>query len=149
MSDKENNKFSASGLRLFSFQEDTRIGTKIMRHKEIGTIDSWGPFFRISFDLIIHSFPKDEKRTNLLVFRGLRALGLLLILDSSSTARRIVFISMWSRPYQPFFFNVESNHWYNIIIEQKSLNEKVMRLLMMSSSPTQKFYRQLLQLTGK
>ena len=147
MSDKENNKFSASGLRLFSFQEDTRIGTKIMRHKEIGTIDSWGPFFRISFDLIIHSFHKDGQITYLLAFKGLREFGLLLILQS--TARRIVFLNMWSQPYQPFFFNVESNHWYNIIIEQKSLNEKVMRLLMMSSSPTQKFYRQLLQLTGK
>ena len=111
MSDKENNKFSASGLRLFSFQEDTRIGTKIMRDKEIGTIDSWGPFFRISFDLIIHSFHKDEKGTNLLVIKGLREFELLLILQS--TARRIVFLNMWSRPYRPFCFNVESNHWYN------------------------------------
>ena len=102
MSDKENNKFSASGLRLFSFQEDTRIGTKIMRDKEIGTIDSWGPFFRISFDLIIHSFHKDEKGTNLLVIKGLREFELLLILQS--TARRIVFFEYVVSTLSTFLF---------------------------------------------
>ena len=45
------------------------IGTKIQRNKAIGTIDSWGPFFRVSFDLIIHSFRQYEW-TSLLAFRG-------------------------------------------------------------------------------
>ena len=31
------------------------IGTKIQKNKEIGAIETWGPFFQISFDLIIHS----------------------------------------------------------------------------------------------
>ena len=31
------------------------IGTKIRGNKKIGIIETWGPFFRIRFDLIIHS----------------------------------------------------------------------------------------------
>ena len=33
------------------------VGTKIQRNKQIGFIDSLGPFFRVSFDLIIHKYP--------------------------------------------------------------------------------------------
>ena len=46
------------------------IGTKVQKDKEIGTIDSWGPFFRVSFHLIIHSLHPSLQWTSLLAFRG-------------------------------------------------------------------------------
>ena len=35
----------------------SNIGTKILYDRKIGFIDSLGPFFRVSFDLIIHKYP--------------------------------------------------------------------------------------------
>ena len=42
-----------------TFQIDHRlnVGTKVERGKKIAAIDSLGPFFRVSFDLIIHKYP--------------------------------------------------------------------------------------------
>ena len=141
MSDKENNKFSASGLRLFSFQEDTRIGTKIMRDKEIGTIDSWGPFFRVSFDLIINSFHQDEL-SSLLAFRGNGAICdwckigdriPALFLNNKGTGRgregEIQLSNTVENSKDYFHFKIELNHWYNIVIEQNYINGKVLKLI--------------------
>ena len=52
----------------FHVDHSFNIGAKIRLNKEIGTIDSWGPLFRVSFDLIIHSFRQD-KSTGLLAFQ--------------------------------------------------------------------------------
>ena len=59
----------------FHVDHSFNIGAKIQENKQIGTIDSWGPFFRVSFDLIIHSFRRDipEKYdgfSNLFAVRG-------------------------------------------------------------------------------
>ena len=99
----------------------------MQKNKEIGTIDSWGPFFRVSFDLIIHSFHKD-RWTNLLAFRGNGAICQrckhgdripALFLDNELS--HIQFSNNVDNLKDYFFFKIELNHWYKIIIEQKSL----------------------------
>ena len=53
----------------FNIDQSYNIRTKITKGKEIGTIDSWGPYFRISLDLIIHSHAYDGY-SSVLAFRG-------------------------------------------------------------------------------
>ena len=40
-----------------NFHVDHNFGTKVLKDKQIGFIDTWGPFFHFSFDLIIYSHP--------------------------------------------------------------------------------------------
>ena len=104
----------------------------ITRNNEIGAINGpWGPFFRVSFDLIIHSLGGDDW-TSLLAFRGNGA-----ICDKCKVGDRIPFLLLNNKfgyiqfsnnvvnLNDYFFFDIEVNHWYNIIIEQKSVNRKV------------------------
>ena len=103
------------------------FGTKIQSNKEIGTIDSWGPFFRVSFDLIIHSL-RQEEWSSLLAFRGNGA-----ICDNCKIGDRVPVLFLnnkdcviqFSNTVNNLLFDVELNNWYNIIIEQKSVNGKV------------------------
>ena len=53
----------------FHIDHRLNVGTKVERNKQIGTINSLGPFFRISFDLIIHS--QVNEWSNVLLFEGL------------------------------------------------------------------------------
>ena len=53
----------------FPIDHRLNVGTKVERGKKIATIDSLGPFFRISFDLIIHS--QVNEWSNVLLFEGL------------------------------------------------------------------------------
>ena len=96
------------------------IGTKVQNKTKIGTIDSWGPFFRVSFDLMIHSL-LEEGWTSLLAFRGLCCPQAYL--DNKFGV--IQFGNFVNNQYQKTSFRIELNHWYNIIIEQKSVNGKV------------------------
>ena len=48
----------------------TRLAGDIKRNNEIGKIESLGPFFRISFDLIIRSHV-EEKWSNVLLFSAI------------------------------------------------------------------------------
>ena len=106
------------------------IGTKIQENKAIGTIDTWGPFFRVSLDLIIHSLDKNIQETSVISFLHVSVTGKVLplpaiLLHSSG------FLGFWN----DFFGNTDGsrsspfkillNHWYNIIIEQKSVRGKV------------------------
>lgn len=97
------------------------IGTKVQNNKEIGTIDSWGPFFRVSFDLIIHSLHPSHQWTSLLAVGILNeaVFTSLFLLDSSSKI---------TDKDENFQFEIELNRWYNIIIEQKSTRGQVLRL---------------------
>ena len=110
------------------------ITAKILENKEIGTIGSWGPFFRISFDLIIHSLDKDVEWTSLLAFRGNRA-----SCDNCKIGDRVPVMGLLNNSYiqfsntvenvhDYFYFDVQLNHWYRIIIEQKSVNGKVIKV---------------------
>ena len=94
----------------------------VKRNKEIGAINGvWGPFFRISFDLIIHSLDQ-YGFSNVLSFRtmnwwgphphvGLHSTGYLRFLHT------VDFL-------HPVDFVIEKNQWYNIVIEQKLLKRK-------------------------
>ena len=107
------------------------IGTKVQNNKEIGTIDSWGPFFRVSFDLIIHSLHASHGVTSLLAFRGNGAVcdtcefGEFvpdIYLNDSFSKIQVDYLHDYVQ------FEIELNHWYNIIIEQKSPRAQVLRL---------------------
>ena len=52
----------------FHVDHSFNIGTKIQENKQIGTIESWGPLFRVSLDLIIHS--QDGGRSSILSFQS-------------------------------------------------------------------------------
>ena len=90
------------------------------RNKELGVINgTWGPFFRISFDLIIHSFVKGKGKqgwSSVLAFDKKPSVDL-----NKNGELRFFFIK---RKYS-FILDVDLNKWYNICIEQKPNNEKV------------------------
>ena len=46
------------------------LGTKVKRNTQIGTIKSWGPTFRVSVDLIIHSYGSGHHYRNIIAFKG-------------------------------------------------------------------------------
>ena len=45
------------------------LGTKVKRNNQVGTIKSWGPTFRFSVDLIIHSYGGYRYRS-IIAFKG-------------------------------------------------------------------------------
>ena len=115
------------------------IGTKVQNNKEnkeIGTIDSWGPFFRVSFDLIIHSHDdQPEWWSGILSFLGnggtseCYEIGDCIPAVLLTRAGDLEFYStVDDYPSDYFDFQIEINHWYSIVIEQKSDNRKVMKL---------------------
>ena len=125
----------------FHVNHSFNIGTKVQRNKEIGTIDSWGPLFRVSFDLIIHKFRHDTEWSSLLSFRGNGATcdwckigDRVPALFLNNEFGRIQFSNNGENINDYFFFTIEPNHWYNINIEQKSINRKVIKLKRKSSS---------------
>ena len=108
------------------------LGAKIVADKEIGTIDS--PFFRVSFDLIIHSLKLKGQystnsldRSNVLNFMYENDAGKLLEFSFIHLHRSgyLEFSNFDGNINYWFNFNIELSHWYNIIIEQKSVNGKV------------------------
>ena len=111
------------------------IGTKVQKDKEIGTIDSWGPFFRVSFHLIIHSLHPSLQWSSLLNFKGNWAVcpnceygDNVPALYLDNMVGQIWFYNDGENLKDYVLFEIELNHWYNIIIEQKSLIRKVIRL---------------------
>ena len=108
------------------------IGTKIQKDKEIGTIDSWGPLFRVSFDLIIHSFLQDELSSLLAFTRNGSTCDYCNIGDAvpalflHNKYGVIQFSNDIVNQKRKLNFKIELNQWYNIIIEQKPVNGKVM-----------------------
>ena len=114
-----NSSYRNLSWQRFHVDNSFDIGTRIQRNKEIGTIDTWGPFFRISFDLIIYSnHITSDEWSSVLTFSGSapvilfhRTLGLVNIVNKKRLN-----------------FNIELNRWYSIIIEQQSVNGKVIWL---------------------
>ena len=105
------------------------IWNKIERKKEIGTIKSWGPFFRISLDLIIHYHNNDV--SNVLSFKGNGArrpccdFGDRIPIINIRYQQLHFATSVNGKPNHVFDFPFNLNTWYNIIIEQKFLNRRV------------------------
>ena len=148
----------------FYVDHSFNFGTKT-QNKEIGTIDRWGPFYRVSFDLIIHSFQDlgcegsrcPQRWSSLLAFRKNGTLCDLCtqfnsyaldvpefrhqnyeqICDRCDIGDRIpaFFLNNLDRVIRfsnnvdnsehYFDFEIELNHWYNIVFEQNSVNGKV------------------------
>ena len=86
----------------------------------IGNIYTWGPFFRISFDLIVHSLHKEGK--------GKQGWTTILSFDKKPditlNKKGKLKIFFEKRKYN-FALNIDLNKWYNISIEQKNKKEKV------------------------
>ena len=101
----------------------TRLAGDIKRNNEIGNIESLGPFFRISFDLIIRSHV-EEKWSNVLLFSAI---------DDSSCiySDRLPAILLNNHGRLEFFFCdgsplgflINLNTWYQIVVEQKVVVE--------------------------
>ena len=111
------------------------VGYNAQKNNQIGTIDSWGPFFRVSFDLLIHSYENDGDHFSVLAFKGNGGTS-----DCCENGDRIPFITVVSSNQELqlsfansvnqngnyyFFFNINLETWYNIIIEQEYVNRMV------------------------
>ena len=112
-------KTADASYKNFDAGQNFNIGSNIQKNKKIGTIESWGPLFRVSLDLIIHSRHRNEnyERSSVLDFFNAAP---SIYLDKTG------FVTTVDKKI--FHFDIELNHWYNIVIEQKSLNGKVITL---------------------
>ena len=109
----------------FYVDHSFRIGNKIRSNKEIGTIDSWGPFFRVRFDLIIHSLRQDDYWFSVLDFSFKNSIKLPGIFLTRSGVLTVGYSINSFNQFHIVNFNVEINVWYNIVIDLNSVNGKV------------------------
>ena len=109
-------KAADASYKNFDAGQNFDIGSNVKENNKIGTIESWGPLFRVSLDLIIHSRHQDNNYEWSSVLAFLNAAP-SIYLDETGFVTTV--------DNKIFHFNIELNHWYNIIIEQKSLNGKV------------------------
>ena len=108
------------------------IGSNVRRNNQIGTIDSWGPLYRISMEMIIHSHVQDDW-SNVISFKGngetsnYETVGdriPAIVVSKDKSALRITNTVNGNANHH-FYIKIELNHWYNIVIEQKLQNKKV------------------------
>ena len=95
------------------------IGSNVRENNEIGTIDNWGPLFRVSLDLIIHSYHRRNEWSSVLAFireREERIPGIFVHKDG--------YLHFFDYDYD-FNYEINLNTWYDILIEQKILNRQV------------------------
>ena len=109
-------KAADASYRNFDAGQNFNIGSNIRKNNKIGTIESWGPLFHVSLDLIIHSRHQDNNYEWSSVLAFLNAAP-SIYLDETGFVTTV--------DNKIFHFNIELNHWYNIIIEQKLINGKV------------------------
>ena len=112
-------KAADASYRNFDAGQNFNIGSNVQKNNKIGTIESWGPLFRVSLDLIIHSRHQDENYDWSSVLAFLHAAP-SIYLDKTG------FVTTLDNKI--FNFKIELNHWYNIVLEQKSLIGKVIIL---------------------
>ena len=84
---------------------------------------TWGPFFCISFELIIHSYVKGKGKQG---WSSVLAFDKKPSIDLNKNGELRIFFQQ--RKYS-FNSNVELNKRYNISIEQKQTNKKVKKKL--------------------
>ena len=112
-------KAADASYRNFDAGPNFNIGSNVKKNNKIETIESWGPLFHVSLDLIIHSRHQDDKYDWSSVLTFLHAAP-SIYLDKTSLLTTV--------DNKIFNFKIELNHWYNIVIEQKSVNGKVIKL---------------------
>ena len=123
-----------ASYRNFDAGPSFHIGSNVRKNNEIGTIDSWGPFFRVSLDLMIHSYNPENGWSSLLTFKGNggttnnirngdRIPGIFL----NERDKYLTFSNAVEpkKNYQPHKINLST--WYNILIEQKIVNRNKVR----------------------
>ena len=106
------------------------MGSNVQKNKKIGTIDSWGPLFRISLDLIIHSHVKGA--SSVLGFKGNGGTSSccehgdrIPSIFVSENGNLLFRHSVDHHADYKFDFEINLNTWYNILIEQIIVNRKV------------------------
>ena len=112
-------KAADASYRNFDAGPNFNIGSNVRKNNKIGTIESWGPLFRVSLDLIIHSRHQDENYEWSSVLAFLHAAPSIYI-DTTSLVTTV--------DKKMFHSDIELNHWYNMVIEQKLFNGKVIEL---------------------
>ena len=101
-----------------------------MRNKKIGAINgTWGPFFRISFDLLIHSYVKGKGKQG---WSSVLAFDKKPSIDLNKNGELRFFFEQ--RKYN-FISNVDLNKWYVISIEQRPNDERVREKKCLYPSP--------------
>ena len=112
-----------ASYRNFDAGPSFHVGSNVRYNHTIGTIDSWGPFFRVSLDLMIHSY-STKRWSSVLNFNwngtqgnkfGDRIPSIFINNDD-----RALVIMHWNRLERPkFYFKINLKTWYNVLIEQK------------------------------
>ena len=113
----------------------------VKRNKEIGAINgTWGPFFRVSFDLIIHSYVKGKGKqgwSSVLAFEKKRFDNCCNKAVKDCCENKVPAVAINKNGELRIFFRqrkykfiskVNLGKWYNISIEQKPTNKKVRKL---------------------
>ena len=117
-------------------EEIINLSGVVTKDNMIGTIESWGPYFRVSFEFMIKSFVAD-KMTNILSFKGnggVRQFGQPGDRDPGvylQTKKKLLLFSQGingNGKYSYVYKKPELNKWYKIIIEQKPINGKVRKV---------------------
>ena len=107
---------------IISSRYDLFLGD-VKKNKKIRAVNgTWGPFFRISFDLIIHSYVKGKGKqgwSSVLAFDRKPSVDL----NKNGELRFFFHIKKYNS-----IFDVELNKWYNISIEQKLNHKKVRKI---------------------
>ena len=100
----------------------------VKKNNEIGAIASWGPLFRVSFDLKINKLGSNWG--SILIFKANDG-------DCCSVGDRIPMIMVNNNGHIAiasavsgngnyyFYHKVQLNKWYKIVIEQKTIHGKV------------------------
>ena len=116
--------------------ENEGLSGVVKKKNKIGTIESWGPHFRVSFEMIIKSF-EGATWTNILSFKGngvVRQFGQPGDRDPAvylETKKKLLLFSQGingNGKYSYVYKKPELNKWYKIIIEQKPINGKVRKV---------------------
>ena len=109
----------------------------VIRNNVIGTINSWGPLFRISFDLLFFSLPKGFSQYGILSFKGNG--GTTKCCNIGDRVPHITYntrdgkdnllhfssaIGSNGNSYTNINFNAEIDRMYSLVVEQKSVNNK-------------------------
>ena len=98
----------------------TKLEGDIEKNKEIGAIyGTWGPFFQVSFELIIHSYVKGKGKQG---WSSVLAFDKKPSVDLNKNGELRIF---FEKKKNNFFTNVVLNKWYNISIEQRPNSKKV------------------------
>ena len=128
-------KTADASYRNFDAGQNFNVGSNVKQNNKIGTIESWGPLFRVSLDLIIHSIPQNL-HYSVLAFETNKTSHcnncehggrIPAIFVDKRGAQVFLFIanSVNDNKDQSFEHYINLNTWYNIIIEQKLVEKKL------------------------